>query len=124
MTVEKINFPTPYPTLVGCPFCVKGCIACEEGQVNIHNYEAWAQIQRPHVIKFLADNIKTVSRELANLFNISPGIDTFKTVNKDDGNWTIVEITTTQGSIWVAIPVEKRKPEYFHSEGEMDRWLA
>jgi len=128
--IERINFPTPYPTLVSCPFCSKGCVACDDGLIEIDNKEAWAQIQRPHVIKFLADNIDTVSKELSNLFNCSPTINTKKNIYKTGdvpgkfGQWTLLEVTTTEGSIWIAIPIEKRKPEYFYSEGEMNRWLA
>ena len=122
--IEKINFPTPYPTLVSCPFCIKGCVACNDGAIEIDNKEAWAQIQRPHVIKFLADNVDTVSRELSNLFNCNPVINTKKNINKKNGNWSVLEINTAEGSIWIAFPIEKRKPEYFYSEEEMNRWLA
>jgi len=121
--IETIEFPVPYPTLVSCPFCIKGCLACDDGVVEINKREAWAQIQRPHVIKFLADNIDTVSRELTTLFKISPSIETIKNVNSS-GKWSIVEIRTTQGSTWIAIPIEKRKPIYFESKEEMDRWLV
>jgi hypothetical protein len=121
--IETIEFPVPYPTLVSCPFCIKGCLACDGGVVEINKREAWAQIQRPHVIKFLADNIDTVSRELTTLFKISPSIETIKNVNSS-GKWSIVEIRTTQGSTWIAIPIEKRKPIYFESKEEMDRWLV
>jgi len=121
--IETIEFPVPYPTLVSCPFCIKGCLACDDGVVKINKREAWAQIQRPHVIKFLADNIDTVSRELTTLFKISPSIETIKNVNSS-GKWSIVEIRTTQGSTWIAIPIEKRKPIYFESKEEMDRWLV
>ena len=61
--IERINFPIPYPTLVTCPFCIKGCVACSDGAIEIDHKEAWAQIQRPHVIKFLVE-IHSRLREL------------------------------------------------------------
>ena len=50
--------------------------------------------------------------------------NTKNNIHKEDGNWTLLEMTTSEGCVWIAVPVEKRKPEYFYSESEMNRWLV
>ena len=124
--IETVRFPCPYPKLIACPVCGGQCcrVCDENGMYEIKDGETFVEIQRPHLIKFLADNMKTVSGDLTKYFGINPEIETKSVRTKADGKWELVEIRTIQGTMWVAIPIEKRIPKYMYTNSEVEEWLA
>jgi len=124
--IETVRFPCPYPKIMMCPICGGQCcrLCDEHGMFRIDDEEVFVEIQRPHLIKFLADNIETVSRDLSKYFGISPEVETKAVRSKSDGKWELVEIRTIQGTMWIAIPIEKRQPIYMYANSEVEEWLV
>ncbi len=122
-TAVNVRFPAPLPAEIPCPVCRVeqgkrggGCIACEfSGKLHI-TVDAKIPIQRGHIIKYVADNMKTVSAELTKKYGLVPEVETVEVFESENGQFEVVQISSIGGACWVVNRLDEfEHPRYFTS---------
>jgi|GEM_PF-6386298 len=105
-----------------CPICSgAGCNVCNQTGEYELEYTPYVEIQRPLIIKYVADNIKVVSSELSRLYGKTPEIDTEIVAN----GYEVIRIDSLSGSVWIALSLDKNEnPKYFYQKESMEKWLV
>jgi hypothetical protein len=120
--VKTVRFPTVSPLVIKCPICDGSkCNVCNNtGEYEMDN-EPYVEIQQPLVVKYIMDNITTLSSEITRLHGKTPEVSTVK-VNK---NYEVIRVDSLSGSVWIAHSLkDNSSPKYFFNEKEMEKWLA
>lgn len=126
-TAVNVRFPAPLPAEIPCPICRiergkkgLGCIACEfSGKLHI-TVDAKIPIQRGHIIKYVADNMKIVSVELTKKYGLVPEIETIEVFECENGQFEVVQISSIGGACWVVNRLDDlESPKYFTSTKQL-----
>ena len=125
-----IKFPAPLPAEVVCPICSteenirgKGCKVCNfNGVLNI-TVDAKIPIQRGHIIQYISENLQTVSRELTKFSGLVPQVETIGVIEKETGQYEIVQISSMGGSVWIANRLDELQPPmYFFNHKDLSHF--
>jgi hypothetical protein len=105
-----------------CPICSgAGCNVCNKTGEYELEYAPYVEIQRPLIIKYVADNMKVISSELSRLYGKTPEID-IEIVTKD---YEVIRIDSLSGSVWICLNLKKiESPKYFYQKESMEKWLV
>ena len=118
--VQTVRFPTTEHRLITCPMeCVAGCNVCEEGLYKVEG-ELWVNIQHPHIIQYVRDNLMFVSLEYNRLFGSSYE---FKSEGMLKLGWTTFRVDSPMGSMWICVDLVGNV-KHFYNEGGLKKWLA
>jgi|TARA_R110000824_G_scaffold283693_4_gene472065 hypothetical protein len=126
-TAVNVRFPAPLPAEIPCPVCRVeqgkrggGCIACDfSGKLHI-TVDAKIPIQRGHIIKYVADNMKIVSVELTKKYGLVPEIETVEVFECENGQFEVVQISSIGGACWVVNRLDDfESPKYFTSTKQL-----
>ena len=112
-----INFPAPLPAEIPCPICEGNkCRICDRtGKMHL-TVDAKIPIQRGHIIKYVADNMKTVSAELTKKYGLVPEVETVEVFESENGQFEVVQISRIGGACWVVNRLDEfEHPRYFTS---------
>ena len=84
--------------------------------------EPYVEIQQPLVVKYIMDNMTTLSSEITRLHGKTPEVST-EMVTKD---YEIIRIDSLSGSVWIAHSLNnvKESPTYFYNKEELEKWLV
>jgi len=127
MNAVTVTFPAPLPAEIPCPICAtsnkrgKGCLGCNrEGKIKI-TVAAKIPIQRGHIVKYVADNMGVIARELSKKYGLVPNIETIEVFECENGQYEVVQISSIGGVCWVVNRVnELDTPRYFISIKELE----
>ena len=117
-----VRLPAPVGTEVKCPICEGNkCKVCEfSGKVKV-KVDAKVPVQRAHIIKYIADNMKEVASELTRLYGLTPQVETSEVVVKESGTYEVIQVSSIGGACWIAFRVDELEtPKYFFSYKEFD----
>ena len=120
--LRRIRFPVLSKLIIDCPICNRtGCNVCNQtGEYELDS-EPYVEIQQPLIIKYIVDNLTTVSSEIQRLYGKTPTVETY-IVTK---NYEVIRVDSLSGSVWIALNLkEVENPKYFYNKESVDKWLA
>jgi len=112
-----VTLPAPYAAEIKCPICEGNkCKVCNmTGTLSI-NVAPKIPIQRAHIIKYLVDNLPTVSAEVTRMYGLVPEIHTKEIIESNGEQYEIVQISSIGGACWIANCLSSlQAPSYFTS---------
>lgn len=119
-----VVLPAPHKAKVKCPIC-KGnkCVVCNmTGNLSI-DVAPKIPIQRAHIIKYVAENIHEVAKEITKKYGLVPEINTAEVLEMNDGQYEIVQVSSLGGVCWIVNRLDELDtPRYFTSKQELDRF--
>jgi len=120
--LRRIRFPVLTNMCIVCPICNgDGCNVCNKTGEYELEYTPYVEIQRPLIIKYVADNIKVISSELSRLYGKTPEVDVEIVAN----GYEVIRIDSLSGSLWIALSLNKiENPKYFYQKESMEKWLV
>ena len=120
--LRRVRFPVLSNMNIVCPICNgAGCNVCNKTGEYELEYAPYVEIQRPLIIKYIADNMKVVSSELSRLYGKTPEVDTEIVAN----GYEVIRIDSLSGSLWIALSLDKiENPKYFYQKESMEKWLV
>ena len=120
-----VTFPAPLPAEIECPICLGNkCIVCNmTGKINV-KVPAKDPIQRAHIVKYVADNMNTIAKELTRLYGLTPEIGTQEVIQKGKATYEVVQISSLGGACWVVNRLDELDiPRYYTSRQELSKFL-
>ena len=119
-----VILPAPHKAKVKCPIC-KGnkCVVCNmTGNLSI-DVAPKIPIQRAHIIKYVAENIHEVAKEITKKYGLVPEINTAEVLEMNDGQYEVVQVSSLGGVCWIVNRLDELDaPRYFTSKQELDRF--
>ena len=119
---RRVRFPILTPTLIKCPICSGNkCNVCNgTGEYEMES-EAYVEVQQPLVVKYVVDNMATVSSEISRLYGKKPEVTTECVTPKIE----VIRVDSLSGSVWIAHDLKNNSnPKYFYNKKEMEKWLV
>lgn len=119
---RRVRFPILTPTLIECPICSgTKCNVCNgTGEYEMES-EAYVEVQQPLVVKYIVDNVATLSSEITRLYGKTPEVSTEKVSN----DYEVVRVDSLSGTVWITHNLKKvEAPKYFFNKEELEKWLA
>jgi hypothetical protein len=120
----SVKFPAPLPAEIKCPICEGNrCKVCDmKGKIK-YIVDASIPIQRSHIIKYIVDNMQTVSTEITKQYGLTPQISTLEVIDIDGASYEIVQISSIGGACWVVNRMDELEPpRYFSSYQELNKF--
>ena len=120
--LRRIRFPVLSNLIIKCPICSGGkCNVCNQtGEYELES-EPYVEIQQPLIIKYIVDNIQTVSSEIQRLYGKTPNVETYLVTEE----YEIIRVDSLSGSVWIALNLkEVENPKYFYNKESVDKWLV
>ncbi len=119
-----VTFPAPLPAEIKCPICEGNkCKVCDmTGKIKV-TVDAKIPIQRSHIVKYIVDNVRSVSREITKQYGMTPQIETLEVIDIDGRNYEIVQISSIGGACWVVNRLDElESPRYFRTYQELKKF--
>lgn len=116
-----VTFPAPLPAEIPCPICEGNkCKVCDmTGKLQL-TVDAKVPIQRAHIVKFVAENMSSMSTLLNSQYGLSPEIETEEMLQYKGGVYEVVRVSSLGGAMWMVHRVDKlESPRYFKSYKEL-----
>ena len=80
-------------------------------------------IQRAHIIKYVAENMHEVAKEITRKYGLVPEVNTAEVIEVNGGQFEIVQISSLGGVCWVVNRLDDLDtPRYFTSKQELDKF--
>ncbi len=120
-----VTFPAPLPAEITCPICEGNkCNVCKmKGKIDV-KVPAKVPIQRAHIVKYVADNMATIAKELTRLYGLTPEIGTQEVIQKGGSTYEVVQISSLGGACWVVNRLDELDiPRYYTSRQELSKFL-
>ena len=103
-----IQFPAPLPAEIECPICLGNkCIVCEmSGKIKLV-VDAKVPIQKALIVKYVANNINSISSELSKNYGLVPEIETMEVFeHPENRTYEIIKISSLGGVVYIATRVD------------------
>tara|TARA_R110002020_G_scaffold6002_7_gene25113 strand:- start:469 stop:870 length:402 start_codon:yes stop_codon:yes gene_type:complete len=103
-----VQFPAPLPAEIECPICLGNkCIVCEmSGKIKLV-VDAKVPIQKALIIKYVANNINSISSELSKNYGLVPEIETMEVFeHPENRTYEIIKISSLGGVVYIATRVD------------------
>jgi len=103
-----VQFPAPLPAEIECPICLGNkCIVCEmSGKIKLV-VDAKVPIQKALIIKYVANNINSISTELSKNYGLVPEIETMEVYeHPENRTYEIIKISSLGGVVYIATRVD------------------
>ena len=103
-----VQFPAPLPAEIECPICLGNkCIVCEmSGKIKLV-VDAKVPIQKALIIKYVANNINSISSELSKNYGLVPEIETMEVYeHPENRTYEIIKISSLGGVVYIATRVD------------------
>ena len=120
--VRRIRFPVLSNLVIECPICNgQKCNVCNQtGEYELES-EPYVEIQQPLIIKYIVDNLETVSSEIQRLYGHTPKVETYIVTDE----YEVIRVDSLSGSVWIALNLkEVENPKYFYNKESVNKWLA
>tara|TARA_R100000008_G_C3571051_1_gene162146 strand:- start:180 stop:581 length:402 start_codon:yes stop_codon:yes gene_type:complete len=121
-----VTFPTPVPAEITCPICEGNkCKVCgKSGKIKV-KVDTKIPIQRSHIVKYVADHIQVIAREITKQYGLAPEIETLEVVDIDGRSYEIVQISSIGGACWIANRIDSlESPRYFLTYKEYKKFAG
>jgi len=119
-----VILPAPHKAKVKCPIC-KGnkCVVCNmTGNLSI-DVAPKIPIQRAHIIKYVAENIHEVAKEITKKYGLVPEINTAEVLEMNDGQYEVVQVSSLGGVCWIVNRLDSLEaPKYFRTWKELENF--
>ena len=103
-----IQFPAPLPADITCPICEGNkCKVCEmSGKIKLV-VDAKVPIQKALIVKYVANNINSISSELSKNYGLVPEIETMEVYeHPENRTYEIIKISSLGGVVYIATRVD------------------
>lgn len=103
-----VQFPAPLPAEIECPICLGNkCIVCEmSGKIKLV-VDAKVPIQKALIVKYVANNINSISSELSKNYGLVPEIETMEVFeHPENRTYEIIKISSLGGVVYIATRVD------------------
>jgi hypothetical protein len=103
-----VQFPAPLPAEIECPICLGNkCIVCEmSGKIKLV-VDAKVPIQKALIVKYVANNINSISSELSKNYGLVPEIETMEVFEHPEiRTYEIIKISSLGGVVYIATRVD------------------
>tara|TARA_R100000329_G_scaffold148034_1_gene136356 strand:+ start:10209 stop:10607 length:399 start_codon:yes stop_codon:yes gene_type:complete len=120
-----VRFPAPLPAEIKCPICdANKCKVCDwTGKIKV-KVDAKVPIQRTHIIKYVAENMDSIAKELTRIYGLTPEIGTKEVIQKGKATYEIVQISSLGGACWVVNRLDELEiPRYFFTFNEVNKFI-
>jgi len=119
-----VTFPAPLPAEIPCPICEGNkCHVCKMTGLLKIDVAPKIPIQRAHIIKYVAENIRTVASELTKKYGLTPEVNTVEVLEVNQGQYEIVQISSLGGACWIVNRLDDLDtPRYFTSRQDLDKF--
>jgi|TARA_Y100000033_G_C2713731_1_gene94666 hypothetical protein len=120
--VRRVRFPVLSNLEIKCPICNgQNCNVCNQTGIYELDSEPYVEIQMPLIIKYIVDNIQSVSQEIQRLYGKTPNVETYIVTE----NYEVIRVDSLSGSVWIALNLkEVENPKYFYNKESVNKWLA
>tara|TARA_R100000734_G_C3303215_1_gene93725 strand:- start:72 stop:473 length:402 start_codon:yes stop_codon:yes gene_type:complete len=119
-----VILPAPHKQRIKCPICEGNkCKVCNmTGELGIE-VAPKIPIQRAHIIKYVAENMHEVAKEITRKYGLVPEVNTAEVLEVNNGQFEIVQISSLGGVCWVVNRLDELDtPRYFTSKRELDKF--
>ena len=119
-----VVLPAPHKAQIKCPICEGNkCHVCKMTGYLAIDVAPKIPIQRAHIIKYVAENIQTVAKEITKKYGLTPEINTVEVLELNQGQYEVVQISSLGGVCWVVNRLDDLDtPRYFTSRQELDKF--
>jgi hypothetical protein len=103
-----VQFPAPLPAEITCPICEGNkCKVCEmSGKIKLV-VDAKVPIQKALIVKYVANNINSISSELSKNYGLVPEIETLEVFeHPENRTYEIIKISSLGGVVYIATRVD------------------
>tara|TARA_B100001094_G_C18185066_1_gene803261 strand:+ start:3317 stop:3718 length:402 start_codon:yes stop_codon:yes gene_type:complete len=103
-----VQFPAPLPADITCPICEGNkCKVCEmSGKIKLV-VDAKVPIQKALIVKYVANNINSISSELSKNYGLVPEIETMEVFeHPENRTYEIIKISSLGGVVYIATRVD------------------
>ena len=120
--LRRVRFPVIGPLLIQCPICNgKKCNVCNQTGEYEMEREGYVEVQEPLVVKYVMDNMATLSSEITRLYGKTPEVSTECVTPEAE----VIRVDSLSGSVWIAHDLKNNSsPKYFFNKKEMEKWLV
>ena len=104
-----VQFPAPLPAEVPCPICEGNkCKVCDmSGKIKIV-VDAKVPIQKALIVKYVANNINSISSLLSKNYGLVPEIETMEVFDHPENRtYEIIKISSLGGVVYIASRVDE-----------------
>ena len=119
---RRVRFPVIGPLLIQCPICSGNkCNVCNQTGEYEMEREGYVEVQEPLVVKYIIDNMATLSSEITRLYGKTPEVSTECVTPETE----VIRVDSLSGSVWIAHDLKNNSsPKYFYNKKEMEKWLV
>jgi hypothetical protein len=103
-----VQFPAPLPADITCPICEGNkCKVCEmSGKIKLV-VDAKVPIQKALIVKYVANNINSISSDLSKNYGLVPDIETMEVFeHPENRTYEIIKISSLGGVVYIATRVD------------------
>lgn len=103
-----VQFPTPLPAEIPCPICEGNkCKVCEKsGKIKLV-VDAKVPIQKALIVKYVANNISSISSDLSKHYGLVPEIETMEVFeHPENRTYEIIKVSSLGGVVYIASRVD------------------
>jgi len=103
-----VQFPAPLPAEIQCPICEGNkCKVCEmRGKIKLV-VDAKVPIQKALIVKYVANNLSSISSELSKTYGLVPEIETMEVFeHPENRTYEIIKISSIGGVVYIATRID------------------
>ena len=103
-----VQFPAPLPAEIQCPICEGNkCKVCEmRGKIKLV-VDAKVPIQKALIVKYVANNLSSISSELSKNYGLVPEIETMEVFeHPENRTYEIIKISSIGGVVYIATRID------------------
>tara|TARA_R100001510_G_C7573792_1_gene149242 strand:- start:189 stop:590 length:402 start_codon:yes stop_codon:yes gene_type:complete len=103
-----VQFPAPLPAEIQCPICEGNkCKVCEmQGKIKLV-VDAKVPIQKALIVKYVANNLSSISSELSKNYGLVPEIETMEVFeHPENRTYEIIKISSIGGVVYIATRID------------------
>tara|TARA_R100001015_G_C4634120_1_gene200040 strand:+ start:1604 stop:2005 length:402 start_codon:yes stop_codon:yes gene_type:complete len=103
-----VQFPAPLPAEIECPICLGNkCVVCDmTGKIKV-TVDAKVPIQKGLILKYIANNLSSISSELSKTYGLVPEVETMEVFeHPENRTYEIIKISSIGGVVYIATRVD------------------
>ena len=103
-----VQFPAPLPAEIECPICLGNkCVVCDmTGKIKV-TVDAKVPIQKGLILKYIANNLSSISSELSKTYGLVPEVETMEVFeHPENRSYEIIKISSIGGVVYIATRID------------------
>jgi hypothetical protein len=116
--------PATLPAEITCPICDGNkCKVCDKTGAIKLKVDARVPIQRADIVKYIVENLSTISREISRMYNLTPQIGTSEIVDTEHGVYEVVQVSSVGGVCWIVWNTRELEPPMYYTDYQkLTKW--